>query len=43
VIRAAARYGLAADNKPLGIPEFGSILVQGLCGMALPFKAAFFS
>ena len=34
-----AQQGLAADNRQLGVPEFGSILAPGLCGMALAVSA----
>jgi hypothetical protein len=30
---------LAADNRQLAVPELGSILASGLCGMALTVSA----
>jgi hypothetical protein len=35
----AAQQGLAADNRQLGVPGFGSVLASGLCGMALTVSA----
>ena len=39
VFAPAAQRGLAADNRQLGAPEFGSILASGRCGMALTVSA----
>ena len=38
-MQLAAQQGLAADNKQLGVPEFGNILATGLCGIALTVGA----
>jgi len=35
----AAQQRLAADNRQLGVPEFGSILASGLCDVALTVSA----
>ena len=35
----AAQKGLAADNSQPDVPEFGSFLASGPCGMALTVSA----